>query len=438
MPRVNELLREIIAEEIGKLKDPAIGFVTITAVETSPDLRNAFVFFTALGSDEEKAECAAGLERASSHIRSQLGAQVRIKYTPALEFRVDSSLEEGLRMDAILREISAEEESAKAARDNPLADELAQAAAALQEATEIAVSCHIKPDGDALGSAVGFARAAAAAGKSVVVSFGEPFELPDYFSLLALDLVVPPDEFPKAPEMMVTFDAADRSRLGSLAASSEAAGTLIVVDHHVTNDGFGDLNLIDGRAAASATIAYDLIRQLDWPLDAEGALALLLGVVTDTGRFQYSNTSSRTFRVAADLVEVGAHPEAIGQMVYENAPFGFLAVAGSVQQRAVLEPEISLVWSELRAADLVAAGITGVESEGLIDYLRIAREVDVAVLFTEVPEGTKASLRSRSIVDVGALAAAFGGGGHARAAGFSYGGPAAEAIEKVREYLNAQ
>jgi phosphoesterase RecJ-like protein len=362
---------------------------------------------------------------------------VRIKYTPALEFRVDSSLEEGLRMDAILREISEEERSAQTARDNPLADQLAQAAAALTNATEIAVSCHIKPDGDALGSAVGFARAAAAAGKSVVISFGEPYELPDYFSLLALDLVVPPDEFPTAPEMMVTFDAADRSRLGSLAAASEAAGTLIVVDHHVTNEGFGDLNLIDGRAAASATIAYDLIRQLDWPLDPDAALALLLGIVTDTGRFQYSNTSARTFRVAADLVEAGAHPEAIGQMVYENAPFGFLAVAGAVQQRAVLEPDISLVWSELRAADIAAAGITAVETEGLIDYIRIAREVDVAILFTEVPDGTKASLRSRSRVDVGALAAAFGGGGHARAAGFTFEGPAAEAIEKVREYLNA-
>jgi phosphoesterase RecJ-like protein len=437
MPRVNELLREVIAEEIGKLKDPAIGFVTITAVDTSPDLRNAHVFYTALGSDEEKANCAAALERASSHIRSQVGAQVRIKYTPALQFRVDSSLDEGLRMDALLQEIAEGQKAAMTARDNPLRSVLREAAGVLAGATEIAVSCHINPDGDALGSAIGFARAAAAAGKKVVVSFGEPFELPHYFSLLTLDLMVPPGEFPTAPETMITFDAADRSRLGSLAASSQAAGTLVVVDHHVTNEGFGDLNLIDGRAAASAILAYELIRELDWPIDADAALALLLGIVTDTGRFQYSNTSSRTFRVAADLVEAGAHPEAIGQMVYENAPFGFLAVAGAVQQRAVLEPEISLVWSELRAADVVSAGITMVETEGLIDYIRIAREVDVAILFTEVSEGTKASLRSRSRVDVGSLAAAFGGGGHARAAGFTYEGPAEEAIEKVREYLNA-
>lgn len=318
---------------------------------------------------------------------------------------------------------------------NPLAAELAEAARLLAAATEIAVSCHVKPDGDALGSAVGFARSAAAAGKEVVISFGEPFELPEYFNTLSLDLLVAPDEFPPAPEMMVTFDAADRSRLGSLAGASSAARTLIVVDHHVTNEGFGDVNLIDGAAAASAIVAYDLIRTLGWPLDAEAAFALLFGVVTDTGRFQYSNTSARTLRIAADLVEAGAHPEVIGQSVYENAPFGFLAVAGAVQQRATLEPDISLVWSELLADDITTAGIPPAETEGLIDYIRIAREADVAVLLTETSEGTKASLRSRARVDVGALAAAFGGGGHARAAGFTFDGSAGDAIQSVREYL---
>lgn len=316
-----------------------------------------------------------------------------------------------------------------------LEEELVQAARVLSEAESVAVSCHIKPDGDALGSAVGFARAAAAAGKSVVISFGEPFELPDYFSLLPLDLLVPPAEFPAQPGVMITFDAADRSRLGSLAAASEAAGTLIVVDHHVTNQGFGDINLIDGQAAASAVLAFDLIRRLGWPIDQEAGLALLMGVVTDTGRFQYSNTSARTFRVAAELLEAGAHPETIGQMVYENAPFGFLAVAGAVQSRAVLEPDLSLVWSELRAADLAAADLAPAEIEGLIDYIRVAREADVAVLLTESAEGTKGSLRSRSVADVGQLAATLGGGGHARAAGFTMDAPAAEVIDRIREYL---
>ena len=310
---------------------------------------------------------------------------------------------------------------------------------ALRRATSIAVSCHIKPDGDALGSAVGFARAAAAVGKAVTVSFGEPYDLPEYFSILALDQLVPPAEFPPEPEVMITFDAADRSRLGSLAPSSEAADTLIVVDHHVTNTGFGDVNLIDGAVAASAVLAYELIERLGWPLDTEAAQALLMGLVTDTGRFQYSNTSAQTFRVAAALVEAGAHPEIIGQMVYEHAPFGFLSVAGAVQSRAVLEPELSFVWSELRTSDLTAAGIELVEADGLIDYIRIAREADVALLLTESEAGTKGSLRSRATVDVGAIAATLGGGGHARAAGFTVeASPEASPeriIERVREYL---
>lgn len=316
-----------------------------------------------------------------------------------------------------------------------LAPAFEQAAAVLRRAHTIAVSCHINPDGDALGSAVGFARAAAAAGKEVVVSFGEPYELPRYFSLLPMDLVVPPAEFPARPEVMVTFDAGDLARLGSLSETATAAGTLIVIDHHITNRGFGDINLIDGSAAASAILAHELLEILGWPIDAEAALGLLLALVTDTGRFQYSNTSARAFRVAAALVDAGAHPEEIGRMVYENAPFGFLAVAGAVQQRAVLEEELSLVWSELRADDLADAGLDPVESEGLIDYIRIAREADVAVLLTETDEGTKASLRSRATVDVGALAASFGGGGHARAAGFTADGPAGRVIENVKEYL---
>ena len=111
MPRVNELLREVIAEEVRDLKDPAIGFVTITEVDTSPDLRNAYVYYTVLGTEEEQAACAAALDRATPHLRSRLGGQVRLKYTPALEFRVDPSLETGMRIDSILREISGHDES---------------------------------------------------------------------------------------------------------------------------------------------------------------------------------------------------------------------------------------------------------------------------------------------------------------------------------------
>jgi len=210
---------------------------------------------------------------------------------------------------------------------------------------------------------------------------------------------------------------------------------LIVVDHHITNAGFGDLNLVVPTASASAQLAYELIVELGWPLDDQIATCLMVGLVTDTGRFQYSNTNPDALRTAAALVEAGAIPDLIGARLFENSPFGFVHVAGAVQGRARLEPELSLVWSELRESDLEEAGIGPADTEGLIDYIRIAREADVAVLLKQAPEGTKASLRSRQDCNVGELAAHFGGGGHARAAGFEHDGSTEKTIELIREYL---
>ena len=309
------------------------------------------------------------------------------------------------------------------------------AVTAIAAGNELAVTCHINPDGDALGSALGFALAGRAAGKDVTVSFGEPFVLPDSFSYLPVDTLVPPDQFPAEPGVIVTFDAADLERLGSLSDAFGAAQTSVVVDHHITNEGFGDINVVAPHAAASAEIAYHLIERLGWPIGPEVATCLHTGLVTDTGRFQYSNTSGAVLQVAARLLAAGADAHLIGMRLYENVPFGYLQVAAAVQGRARLEPELSLVWSELRSADLEQAGISDVETEGLIDYIRIAQEADIAILLRSAEGGTKASLRSRALRDVGALAVAFGGGGHARAAGFTSALAPDATIEAVREYL---
>lgn len=319
---------------------------------------------------------------------------------------------------------------------NPqLKPNLEQAAKAIAGASQLGVLCHTSPDGDALGSALGFAVAARRAGKQVVVSFGEPFETSDSFSYLPLSLLVTPSEFPKVSEVLVIFDAADISRLGSLAGRVSQAGTVVVVDHHITNHGFGDITLIDDKAAASAQLAYYLIKRLGWAIDAEVATCLHTGLVADTGRFQYAATSPEVLRVGAALLEAGARPEQIGQALYEAVPFGYLALSARVLGRAVLEPELDLVWSELGFADLKAAGVSYADADRLIDDLRIAREAEVALLLKEVSAGVKGSLRSRGRVDVAAIASQLGGGGHARASGFTHRGPSAAVVEAVRKAL---
>ena len=307
---------------------------------------------------------------------------------------------------------------------------------AIREADALAMACHIGPDGDALGSMLALATAAARHGKEVSASFGEPFTLPETFRFLDTSLLVHPTQVPSEPEVMVTFDAGSIDRLGELRGPAERAGTLIVIDHHVTNTGFGHHNLISGDAAATAEIVIDVLDGLGWEIDEEIATALLTGLVTDTGRFQYSNTRPATMRAAARLLEAGARPEVVGQHVYEEMPFGYLHAAGDVLSRAVLEADRRFVWSVLTMSDLAGAGIGLDDTDPLIDQIRLAQESDVAALFKDLGgQRVKASLRSRGRVDVGAIAVELGGGGHHNAAGFTFTGTVDDAVEAVRERL---
>jgi len=315
--------------------------------------------------------------------------------------------------------------------------ELERAAAAVRDAKTIAISCHQAPDGDALGSAIGFGLAAIAAGKEVTVSFSEPYVVPDNLRFLPLDILVPPDEFPADPELMVVFDTGDVSRLGSLVAASRAASVLVVIDHHITNEGFGEINVIDADAGASALLAYQLLELLGWPLTKDIATCLHVGLVTDTGRFQYSNTSPELLRAAAAMVEAGVEPAQVGQQIYESVPFGYLTVVAAVNQRAVFEEDLEFIWSVLTDEDLSKAGIEAASVPGMIDHIRVVREAETACLVKDLGGPVEVSLRSRNTVDVGAIASSAGGGGHARAAGFTHMGTAEEAIGLVRAALAA-
>ena len=308
---------------------------------------------------------------------------------------------------------------------------------AIAAASRLTMACHIGPDGDALGSMLGLAIAAAENGKEVFPSFGHPFTLPDTFDFLPTDMLVAPDDVPSEPEVMVTFDAGSADRLGDLQGPAERAETLVVIDHHKTNDGFGHLNLIVPTAAATAEIVIELMDALAWEISPTVATALHVGLVTDTGRFQYSNTTPKTLRAAARMVEAGARPEVIGRHVYEETPFGYLHAAGAVLSRAVLEQDRRLVWSVLNVDDLNASGITLDDTDPLIDALRTAQESDVAVLLKDLGGGRiKGSMRSRGRVDVGAIAVELGGGGHHNAAGFTVTGSVDSVIGEVRDRLD--
>jgi len=324
----------------------------------------------------------------------------------------------------------------------------ARAVKVIDGASQICLACHIRPDAAALGSMLAVLHALASrpgGSPAVVASFGdEPFEVPTILRFLpGVELLTAPSDYPAEPEVMLSFDAASIDRLGALTGAATAAGELIVLDHHASNTRFGSINLVDPAAAATAVLAANLIERLGVPLTEEIALGLYAGLVTDTGSFKFSSTTPQVHELAARLIATGIDPGTISRELYDRAPFTYLAMLAAALNRAELEPEVAgqlgMVWTTVTRADRTHGGLPLDAVESVIDEIRRTDEAEVAVVLKEDDNGVwQASLRSKSRVDVAAIATALGGGGHARAAGFSYSGGADAAIRAIRALLDRQ
>jgi len=301
------------------------------------------------------------------------------------------------------------------------------AVALLRQHDEIALACHVNPDGDALGSMLALGLGLRALGKRVVASWGsEPFDVPAaYASLPGLDLLVPAAGFPAAPGLLVTFDTGSADRLGALADRVGSAGDVLVVDHHTTNTRFGTVNLVEESAAATAVLVVDLLDALGVELTAEIAAPVYTGLVTDTGSFKYAATTPSVHELAARLLATGMRHDLISREIWDTASFGYVKLLGLVCARAVLEPDevagLGLVWTAVGVEDLDRFGLALSDVEGVIDVVRTAREAEIAVVCKTDPEDglLKVSTRSKGAIDVGAVCSSLGGGGHRFAAGFT-------------------
>ena len=316
--------------------------------------------------------------------------------------------------------------------------ELELAARALEDATSVAIACHVNPDADAIGSMLGLSNFLRGKGKETICSFpNEPFDPPRWTSMLpGADTLVPPREFPKDPAVMVTCDVASMDRLAMLAPAAAKASTLIWIDHHVSNEGLGTIPLIDHRASSTCEMVWRLLRQMGGDVPIESAICLYAGLVTDTGRFQYEAVTPETLRLGAELREFPFEHSRLVQALYEDNGVSYLRLLGVALERIALEPDADLVWSYLTQADLAGAGIHTSETDDLIDVVRTAREADVAAVVKQQRDGRfKVSLRSKGRHDVASVAAAFGGGGHRLAAGYTSRHGLAETVERLKGAL---
>ena len=261
-------------------------------------------------------------------------------------------------------------------------EEFARAAKVLEDATTVAIACHVNPDADAIGSMLGLANFLQGKGKRTICSFpNEPFEPPRWAAMLpGHESLVPPREFPKEPAVMVTCDVASMDRLGVLAPAAVRSKTLIWIDHHASNDGLGTIPLIDPHASSTAEMVWRLLREFGSEVPLETAICLYAGLVTDTGRFQYQAVTPETLRLGAELREFPFEHTRLVQALYEDNALAYLRLLGVALERIELEPEADLVWSYLTQADLAVAGVRSSETDDLIDVVRTAREADVTAV----------------------------------------------------------
>lgn len=289
-------------------------------------------------------------------------------------------------------------------------------------ATErVALACHVHPDGDALGSMLALHLALRSAGISSVASFSEPFVIaPHYRDLAGIDLLTAPAEFPVAPDLMITFDCGSIDRLADLAGPAKSAGDLVVLDHHVSNDRYGSINVILPDAPATGAIVLDLIDRLGIPLNRDIAICLYAALVCDTGRFQYDTTTPAVFAMAERLARYDLPIAHLSRCLFEEHRFAYLQMVGEALGNAQLDEARSFVWTVVTREMLARHGVTTDEVEGLIDLVRRTAEAEIACVLKEETDGsTRVSLRSVGSFDVSRLASRFGGGGHRFAAGFT-------------------
>jgi phosphoesterase RecJ-like protein len=301
--------------------------------------------------------------------------------------------------------------------------ELAAAAAALRAARRTAVVSHQAPEGDAIGTTVACVLALQAWGRVAHGYNADPVPA-NLACLPSVDLVRRAARLPAGYDCCLVLDTTDRARTGGLLDGLGAGVVVVNVDHHRSNARFGTVNWVAEEASSAGEMALHLLRAVGAPVDRAAATNLYAAIATDTGSFQYPNTTPAALRAAAELVELGAGPAEIAEGLYEGRDPGELRLLGAALAGLGLTAGGRVAWIEVPRALWEGAGVGLAETEGFVNYPRAVRGARVAAAFKELgPETVRVSLRSRAGVDVGRIAAALGGGGHPEAAGCTLSAP---------------
>jgi len=289
------------------------------------------------------------------------------------------------------------------------------------ESNKIGITFHTSPDGDAIGSALALLNGLREIGKDVYIISREV--IPDYLSFLSLGNEI--DGATKAPsngtDLVIVLDCGNVDRI--CADLDQYKGTIINIDHHISNEEYGKYNFIDDKAAATAELIYLLLKELNFAFnEKEESIekignCIYTGLVTDTGSFRHANVTKRTHSIAGDLIYCGVNNSRIHNNLFGNRPFNKVKLMGIALSSLELLCSGKVAYIEISMKTLESLNLSNVDTSDIISIALNIENVEVAVVVKEAEDGVKASLRSKDKVDVRRVAEALGGGGHIKASG---------------------
>lgn len=298
------------------------------------------------------------------------------------------------------------------------------------QANSFVLACHQRPDGDTVGSALALAHVLRQHGKDVTVLCDD--EVPENYWFMPEWETVATGTDRRDFDAGVLIDSEGLKRVG--AAAEVVAGSTVTacIDHHIPEQEFGDIRVIDVHASSTAEVIVELLEANEVPIDRTAAVQLMAGLINDTGAFRFANTTPATFRTAARLAELGARASEIAREVYESRPLRAMKLLGRALESLEMDASGLVVWATVTLSDLDECGATDADTDSIVNHVGQVKGPRVAILFRETkPDVVRISLRSRDGVDVNRIARVFGGGGHEAAAGCHVNLPVEEAKKAV-------
>jgi phosphoesterase RecJ-like protein len=304
----------------------------------------------------------------------------------------------------------------------------------LQKYNSFSIFTHIRPDGDAIGSSLALGIALMQRGKKIRVFCSD--QIPAKYSFLpGIELLHDFSSGEEKGSLAFILDCSDLDRLGKLKDRIAAFDVIINIDHHITNNQFGHVNLVDPSAASTGELIFKLLQESNFDLNYEIGLNLYVAISSDTGSFKYENTTPQTMRIAGELLEKGINPAVVSQKLYDEYPLSTIFLLRDSLAGLELNHTREIAWMSVNEEMLKKYGAEPSEMDGFVNYLKNISEVEVGVLFYHTAESSKIGFRSKTI-DVALIAQTFGGGGHPRAAGCTVFGSPREVEKKVIDAIN--